>query len=119
VIGSACNFVANKVDVALLEEVATPRPKWTIPHRSGAPRHRLGSPAPRGARDRSLANPDLDGMAPHVVDAEGAEELAAAVENALASRAGLDVEARRRLASANTWEARARRLSELVGRELE
>jgi hypothetical protein len=61
----------------------------------------------------------IKGMEPHVVVADGAEEFVAAIENALASGAEPDVEARRRLASANARETRTRRLLELVGAELE
>jgi len=91
---------------------------------SGKPDRRAAIPAPLHSPQLWRINlpinrQQIKGMEKHVVVADGAEELVAAIENTLASGAEPDVEARRRLASANTREKRTRRLLELVGAELE
>ena len=62
--------------------------------------------------------PELGGMEPHVVVADGPDAFVAAVEEALARRSEADVDARQRLAAENTWETRAARLLDLVAAEL-
>jgi glycosyltransferase involved in cell wall biosynthesis len=58
--------------------------------------------------------PELEGMEPDVVVAADAAGFVAAVEGALAIRDAADVERRRALAAANSWETRTQRLEELV-----
>jgi glycosyltransferase involved in cell wall biosynthesis len=62
--------------------------------------------------------PELEGMEPHVVVAEGTEAFIDAVEDALLVTSEADVASRQAVAAANTWETRAGRLLELVRAEL-
>ena len=62
--------------------------------------------------------PEISGMEPDVVLAQGVDEFVAAVERALGDN-GPDAAARRRaLAEKNTWDARTERLLELIGERL-
>jgi glycosyltransferase involved in cell wall biosynthesis len=62
--------------------------------------------------------PELAGMEPDVVLAEGADEFVAAVEAALADDAPDAVARRQQLARENTWEGRTERLLDLIGARL-
>lgn len=62
--------------------------------------------------------PEVAGMEPDVVLAEGAGSFIRAVEGALRPAAEADLRRRRALAAANSWEKRAERLLELVSAEL-
>jgi glycosyltransferase involved in cell wall biosynthesis len=62
--------------------------------------------------------PDLGGMEPDVILADGAEEFVAALDDAVAADSPDAVARRRQLAEQNTWDARTERLLELVGRRL-
>jgi glycosyltransferase involved in cell wall biosynthesis len=62
--------------------------------------------------------PELRGLEPHVVVADGADAFTAAVEAALERRSEADVAARQRVAAANTWDTRTERLLDLVAAEL-
>jgi glycosyltransferase involved in cell wall biosynthesis len=62
--------------------------------------------------------PDLGGMEPDVVLANGAEAFVAALEDALAADSPDAVARRRMLAERNTWDARTERLLDLVGGRL-
>jgi glycosyltransferase involved in cell wall biosynthesis len=62
--------------------------------------------------------PEVSGMEPDVVLAEGAGAFAAAVAAALERTTPEDQARRQRLAADNTWEGRAGRLLELVAEEL-
>jgi glycosyltransferase involved in cell wall biosynthesis len=63
--------------------------------------------------------PELSGMEPDVVLVDGPTTFVRAVQEAAARNGDREQLRRRRLASANSWEARAGRLIELVQRELE
>jgi glycosyltransferase involved in cell wall biosynthesis len=63
--------------------------------------------------------PELDGMAPDVVLADGVERFERAVEQALELRTDDDRGRRMALAAGNTWEGRAGRLLALVDDALE
>ncbi|MGH6887130.1 MAG: glycosyltransferase, partial [Geminicoccales bacterium] len=169
VLGFAGNFLASKVDFALLEAVAARRPQWTLllvgPARDDtapaledlAARENVRWLGPiaydelpgyiaafdvatipylRNAYTRSCfplktfeylaagkpvvasGLPELEGMDPHVVLADGADTFIAAVEAALLRTSEPEVAARQEVAAANTWETRTGRLLELVGAEL-
>lgn len=62
--------------------------------------------------------PELEGMEPDVVLADGVDEFVAAVEAALADDSPDAVARRQRLAEENTWEGRTERLLELIGGRL-
>jgi len=62
--------------------------------------------------------PELAGMEPHVVLAEGRDAFVAAVEAALGQLGDADREARQDVAAGNTWDTRAERLLGLVADEL-
>jgi glycosyltransferase involved in cell wall biosynthesis len=62
--------------------------------------------------------PELEGISPHVVLADGADAFIAAVERALADTSSSSIAARQELAAANTWETRTHRLLELIAAEL-
>jgi glycosyltransferase involved in cell wall biosynthesis len=59
--------------------------------------------------------PELLGMEPDVVVAEGGAEFAAAVDSALAAATAADVARRTALAEQNTWDQKTARLLEIVG----
>jgi glycosyltransferase involved in cell wall biosynthesis len=62
--------------------------------------------------------PDLRGMEPDVVLADGAEAFVAALDDAVAADSPGAVARRRQLAEQNTWDARTERLLDLVGGRL-
>jgi glycosyltransferase involved in cell wall biosynthesis len=168
-IGFAGNFLAEKVDLALLETIAALRPEWTLvlvgparkdteaavgklARRAGVrwlgarpyaelPRYVAGFdvgivPYLRNEYTRSCfplktfeylsagkavvasGLPELEGMEPHVIVADGADAFIAAIERALKQTSAADIAARQALAAANTWETRTKRLLELVATEL-
>jgi glycosyltransferase involved in cell wall biosynthesis len=63
--------------------------------------------------------PELGGLEPDVVVARGREVFESAVAAALSLTSEADVVRRQSLAAANTWDARAGRLIDLVAQELE
>lgn len=62
--------------------------------------------------------PDLRGMEPDVILADGAEAFVAALDEAVAADSPDAVARRRQLAEQNTWDARTERLLDLVGGRL-
>jgi glycosyltransferase involved in cell wall biosynthesis len=62
--------------------------------------------------------PELRGMEPDVLLADGAEAFVAALDDALAADSPDAIARRRQLAEQNTWDARTERLLDLVGGRL-
>ena len=63
--------------------------------------------------------PEIAGLEPDVVVVHGLEEVEVAVQAALALTGVEDVERRRALAAANTWDTRAERLLSLIAADLD
>jgi glycosyltransferase involved in cell wall biosynthesis len=62
--------------------------------------------------------PELEGLEPHAVVAQGPDDAIEAIERALASLGDADREARQAVAARNTWDTRTARLLDLVAAEL-